>query len=126
MINYEMFQEATSSGKHLICDFKNINSSLLRDKYALIALCKEICEENNFIIEGEVEKEFSPEGISFLFLLSESHLSIHTFPERNHISFDLYTCRQYDDNNAYINIYESMVERLNASNSVYKIIDRYF
>lgn len=122
-----MFQESVSAGKHLICDFKNIeNLDLLRDKQGLINLCKEICEEHNFIIEGELEKEFVPEGISFLFLLSESHLSIHTFPERKHASFDLYTCRQYDDNRSYMNIYETMTRRLQASNSDYHIIDRNF
>ena len=32
------------------------------------------------------------EGVTGIFLLSESHLSYHTYPENNYISIDLYTC----------------------------------
>lgn len=35
-----------------------------------------------------------------LFLLSESHLSYHTYPESRYISIDVYTCGQH---NAAIN-----------------------
>ena len=124
-----MFQDMSSSGKHLICDFKKItNNKLLNDKLALKLLCKNLCMENNYTILGEVDHEFHPYGCSFILLLSESHLSLHTFPERNHISFDLYTCRQYDDNNTYIEIYTNLCNKLEASftESDFKIIDRYF
>ena len=124
-----MFQDMSSSGKHLICDFKKItNNKLLNDKLALKLLCKNLCMENNYTILGEVDHEFHPYGCSFILLLSESHLSLHTFPERNHISFDLYTCRQYDDNSIYIEIYTNLCNKLEASliESDFKIIDRYF
>ena len=124
-----MFQDMSSSGKHLICDFKKItNNKLLNDKLALKLLCKNLCMENNYTILGEIDHEFHPYGCSFILLLSESHLSVHTFPERNHISFDLYTCRQYDDNSIYIEIYTNLCNKLEASliESDFKIIDRYF
>ena len=124
-----MFQDITSSGKHLICDFKKIkNSKLLNDKLALKLLCKNLCMENKFTILGEIDHEFHPYGCSFILLLSESHLSVHTFPERNHLSFDLYTCRQYNDNSIYIEVFSNLCNKLEASflESDYKIIDRYF
>jgi S-adenosylmethionine decarboxylase len=84
--------------------------------------------ENNYTILGEVDHEFHPQGCSFIFLLSESHLSVHTFPEKNHLAFDLYTCRQYESNNVYIEIYLKLCEKLGTScqQSDYNIIDRYF
>ena len=101
-----MFQEYESSGKHMICDFKGIeNSELLNSMSELKDLLREICKTNDFNILNEVEKQFLPIGCSVLFLLSESHLSIHTFPEKNHISFDIYTCRQYSDNKFYNEMY---------------------
>ena len=120
----------TSSGKHLICDFKNITKTkLLNSKLELKLMCKNICMENNFTILGEVDHEFHPQGCSFVLLLSESHLSVHTFPERNHLAFDLYTCRQYENNSVYINIYLELCEKLGTSTpqqSECKIIDRTF
>jgi S-adenosylmethionine decarboxylase len=125
-----MFENMTSSGKHLICDFKNINNTkLLNNKLELKLMCKNICIENNFTILGEVDHEFHPQGCSFILLLSESHLSVHTFPEKNHLAFDLYTCRQYENNSVYINIYLELCEKLGTSSakqSDCKIIDRTF
>jgi len=92
-------------------------------------LCKDLCISNKFVILGEIDHEFHPQGCTFIFLLSESHLSVHTFPERNHLSFDLYTCRQYPENDTtYIEIYNTLCKKLGASfvSSDYKVIDRYF
>jgi S-adenosylmethionine decarboxylase proenzyme len=123
-----MFQEYESSGKHMICDFKGINNvQLLNSLTDLKDLLREICKTNDFNILNEVEHQFFPIGCSVLFLLSESHLSIHTFPEKNHISFDIYTCRQYSDDTFYNEIFKILSNKLQASlESTCKIIDRYF
>jgi S-adenosylmethionine decarboxylase len=124
-----MFQEYESSGKHMICDFKGIqNTNLLNNCDELNTLLKKICKDYDFQILSETQHKFQPIGCSILFLLSESHLSIHTFPEKNHMSFDIYTCRQYEDNTAYNEIYNLLIDVLEASvnKSVCKIIDRFF
>ena len=35
-------------------------------------------------------------GYSTFVMIAESHLSIHTFPELNYISFDCYSCKYFD------------------------------
>jgi S-adenosylmethionine decarboxylase proenzyme len=123
-----MFQEYNSSGKHMICDFKGIqNLDLLNNLDELKNVLREVCKNNDFNILNESEHKFYPIGLSILFLLSESHLSVHTFPEKNHMSFDIYTCRQYSDNAVYMEIFNFLSNKLQASlDSKYKIIDRYF
>lgn len=124
-----MFLQRDTSGKHMICDIKNIkNSKSLNDIEDLTQLFKDICSEHNFDILQETSYKFHPIGCSILFLLSESHISIHTFPEKNHISFDIYTCREYKDNSCYNRIYDYIIEYLNADSnkSTFQIIDRYF
>ena len=122
-----MFNDSTSSGKHLICDFKNIeNKELLKSIDHLKDMCKTICKIHDFSILQECEHVFTPIGCTCLFLLSESHLSVHTFPEKNYISFDLYTCREYSDNYIYTNIFYYLVDQLKAKDSTMKIIDRTF
>ena len=124
-----MFEEYESSGKHMICDFKGIqNTDLLNNGDELNTLLKKICKDYDFQILSEMQHNFQPIGCSILFLLSESHLSIHTFPEKNHMSFDIYTCRQYEDNKAYDEIYSLLIKSLDASvhKSVCKIINRFF
>jgi len=123
-----MFKNYESSGKHMICDFKGIqNTNLLNNMAGLKNKLKQICQDNDFQILQETEHQFTPQGCSILFLLSESHLSIHTFPEKNHMSFDIYTCRQYTNNDEYNKIYQYLLTELEASdNSVCQILDRYF
>jgi S-adenosylmethionine decarboxylase proenzyme len=123
-----MFENYDSSGKHMICDFKGIeNLELLNNITKLKSLMREICKKNDFTILNEIDHPFVPIGCSILFLLSESHLSIHTFPEKKHMSFDIYTCRQYDDNTVYNDIYNFLLDKLNCSlDSTCRIIDRYF
>ena len=89
-------------------------------------MCKTICKTHDFAILQECEHLFTPIGCTFLFLLSESHLSVHTFPEKNYISFDLYTCREYSDNYIYTNIFYYLVDQLKAKDSTMQIIDRTF
>ena len=99
----------------------------LHDLTVLKTMCKNICNAHNYIVLGELAHTFHPEGISILYLLSESHMSIHTFPEKRFISFDLYTCRQYENNNEYIEIYNTILELLDASkDSSLKIVERSF
>ena len=122
-----MFNDLTCSGKHLMCDFKNIeNKELLNSLGHLKDMCKTICKVHDFSILQECDHSFTPIGCTFLFLLSESHLSVHTFPEKNYIAFDLYTCREYEDNYIYTNIYYYLIEQLKAKDSTMQIIDRKF
>ncbi|NBR61760.1 MAG: adenosylmethionine decarboxylase [Actinobacteria bacterium] len=37
-------------------------------------------------------EKFSPQGVTLLALLAESHASIHTWPEQGYAAVDLYTC----------------------------------
>ena len=122
-----MFNESTFSGKHLICDFKNIeNKELLNDIEQLKEMSRTICKLNRFEILQECQHVFTPIGCTFLFLLSESHLSVHTFPEKNYVAFDLYTCREYPDNYIYNNIFSYLEHQFKAKDSTMKILDREF
>ena len=105
----------------MICDFTDVISFDIDFK----EISRKLCENFNFKILGEIEHRFEPEGYTFLFLLSESHLSVHTFPERKYLSFDLYTCREYKDNTSYIKIFEWLKEMFQAEGN-YQIIDRHF
>jgi S-adenosylmethionine decarboxylase len=60
---------------------------------------------------GEVKHQFKPIGATPLYLLSESHLSVHTYPEKNYCAIDLYCCNPNID----------MVETLNT---IYKYFDK--
>lgn len=47
-----------------------------------------------FHVLGELEYHFQPQGYTKLFLLGESHLAIHTFPEEGKTYVELSSCNK--------------------------------
>lgn len=81
------------SGKHLVVDIIKINDTEKIEKVENIkVLMEQIIEENNLNVVGEVHKQFEPVGATCLYLLAESHLTCHTYPEKNYMALDLYCC----------------------------------
>lgn len=112
----------------MMIDIKDIkNKELLMDVDRLKEMMKQICNDFSFQVLNEIQHLFTPEGCSVILLLSESHMTIHTFPEKNYIAFDLYTCRDYPDNTDYMKIHDFLIEQLKAGeSSVCHILDRDF
>lgn len=122
-----MFSENHISGKHMIIDLKEIkNDVLIHDLDKIKTLLDTICNKYDFSILNKSEHVFEPQGLTILYLLSESHLSVHTFPERKYIAIDLYTCREYKDNAVYQEIYDFFIECFQAKKEIPIIIDRKF
>ena len=57
-------------------------------------------------------------------MLSESHISIHTFPEQQYLAFDIYTCRDYEDDTVYMEIYDILVKWFHCDRQVPSIFLR--
>ena len=122
-----MFSNTQYSGKHLIVDIKNIkNENIINNIDKLKTVMDYICEKYDFNILQKIEHQFEPQGISIIYLLSESPMTIHTFPEKKYIAFDLYTCREYPNNDVYNEIHNYIVEEFQCDLENPQIIDREF
>ncbi|AIR87665.1 adenosylmethionine decarboxylase [Pantoea rwandensis] len=82
------------TGHHYVLDIVLENSELLRSENSLKSIFTGILNRTEFTILGSIFHKFDSggEGVTGVYLLSESHLSFHTYPENNYISIDLYTC----------------------------------
>jgi hypothetical protein len=116
-----------SSGKHLICDLKEIqNVDLLTDMDGVKTIFDNICVEYEFCVLDMIEHRFENGAFTIIYMLSESHMSIHTFPERNYAAIDIYCCRNYENNDVYHRIYEYLVDMFSCRKDTPIIIDRVF
>jgi len=72
---------------------KETNPSVLKLTF------NELLINSGFGICGFVEKHFDPYGYTALYLLSESHLAIHTFPEHGKTYIEISSCvkKQFDN-----------------------------
>lgn len=53
---------------------------------------KKLLEKSGFEVINYTEHYFNPIGYTALFLLSESHLAIHTFPEESKTYIEISSC----------------------------------
>ena len=75
---------------HLVADFwyGKIIDDPQTLKEVLIGAAK---ASNSTVLETTIHK-FSPQGITGVVLLAESHIAIHTWPEHNYVAVDVFTC----------------------------------
>jgi len=78
-------------GTHYIVSYYECNDNLL-DNQLLNKIFIEAIKESGANILNQVENIFDNGGYTALFLLSESHASIHTYPEFKSCFIDLFTC----------------------------------
>lgn len=114
-----------SSGKHLICDIKNIkNFERLNSLTELKKMFDHICEKYQYTILHKIDHLFTPQGITLIYMLSESHISIHTFPEKNYAAMDIYTCREYPNNDVYEEIQAYITDIFESDKSTFTVVER--
>lgn len=79
-------------GAHVLADFWGCQFEKLDDAELLMDSLRQAARKAKMTILGEDSYKFYPQGFTGLLLLSESHISIHTYPERGYAAIDVYTC----------------------------------
>ena len=54
------------------------------------------CEIMGATVLHRFTHRFTPQGVTIIFALAESHISAHSFPELGSITLDCYTCGSLD------------------------------
>jgi len=82
----------TCTGVHYLVNVDNVEKELIYDNKRLMKICDKCLEYSGVTILNKMSHEFEPQGLTMLYLLTESHFSIHTWPEKNQLRIDLYSC----------------------------------
>lgn len=84
--------EFAFAGTHVIADVSEIDLAALSDEQLLLDGLLRGIARSGATLCGMQTKRFEPTGMTALFLLAESHVSIHTYPEQRSLFFDAFTC----------------------------------
>jgi len=116
------------SGKEISFHFNNVKKSIfLNNCDEITILLYELLISNNFNIINKIINTNNLSGVNIIFLLTDSNITINTFPETKNVFISIYTYKLTIDNNLYYNIFTVLLNKLNASKtSVYKVINSYF
>ena len=79
-------------GTHLLLDLMECNAGLLDDFNFIRETVKEAAGAAGATIVGETFHKFDPYGVTGIIAITESHLSIHTWPEHGCAMVDIFTC----------------------------------
>ncbi|HYH02568.1 MAG TPA: adenosylmethionine decarboxylase [Bacillota bacterium] len=94
-ITYERvrgMQSFDTVGAHVLADFWGCQFEKLDDAELLMNALRQAAQIAKMTILGEKSFKFDPQGFTGILLLSESHISIHTYPEQGYAAVDVYTC----------------------------------
>jgi S-adenosylmethionine decarboxylase proenzyme len=91
----------TTHGRHLLVEYIGCDFDVLNDVARIERLmCKAAVAAQTNIV-ASVFKPFHPQGVSGVVVVEESHLSIHTWPERGYAAIDFFTCGEGLPENAH-------------------------
>ena len=98
-------------GTQTCIDLFGCKEELLNDSSFLKNMIEEAIVKSDFILVEPIRMhKFNPQGVTGYALLSSSHIAIHTWPEYNFASIDVFAC----DSRKKVNIaLRTMLKRLN-------------
>lgn len=107
-------------GKHYLLNLFGCSFVLLNDEHFLVDLLENAAAASGATVLKTVYEKFEPQGVTVICLLSESHISIHTWPEEGKAACDIYTC---GDSNPKIGC-DIMIQQLQSSDHTLSYIER--
>jgi S-adenosylmethionine decarboxylase len=112
-------------GLHIVANFAVSDASKLFQSQPFRDFIKDQIRQNSLKDVGSVFHDFEGGGFTAVVCLTESHLSIHTWPENSYITFDIFLSNYLKDNRELTRrLYLKVKEYFNATVLFEQIIDR--
>ena len=79
-------------GTHLLLELRDCEPNQLDGLSFVRETLVSAAEELGVTILSESFHQFSPQGVTGILSIAESHISIHTWPEHRYAAVDIFTC----------------------------------
>ncbi|MCB1118082.1 MAG: adenosylmethionine decarboxylase [Chlamydiia bacterium] len=89
------------SGNHFVASYYGCNEQALIDVQRLEEVMLEASIASGAQVLNSISHHFDGQGLTMAVLLSESHASIHTYPEHRACFVDLFTCGEHCDHEKF-------------------------
>ena len=108
-------------GRHVLAELHGCRFDVLNDVDKVEKMMVNAALEAGAEIRECVFHKFSPQGVSGVVVISESHLAIHTWPELGYAAVDLFTCGDKCDPKVS---YQYLKEKFNSKQANYTELKR--
>jgi len=79
-------------GHHYIAEASGCNAEIIGKVEAVEQILVRAAAVANVTVWSISFHRFTPHGVSGVIVISESHLSVHTWPESGYVALDIFTC----------------------------------
>ncbi len=79
-------------GRHILAEIYGCSFDILNDKDKIQEIMVDASLEAGAEVREVAFHKFSPQGVSGVVVISESHITIHTWPELGYAAVDVFTC----------------------------------
>lgn len=79
-------------GRHILAEMYGCSEEILNNVHEIEKIMVESALEAGAEVREVAFHKFSPQGVSGVVVISESHLTIHTWPELGYAAVDVFTC----------------------------------
>ena len=107
--------------RHIIADITSEDPKVLDDQEMILEALTLAAKAANANILKIAAHKFEPQGVTAFLLLSESHVSIHTWPELSKAAVDIYTRGFHTDPDAGLH---ALLEHLRSRCLTRQVIQR--
>lgn len=108
-------------GKHLLLELMDCNHDLLNDTDFLKKTLSDVARQIGATVIKDSFYQFTPQGVSGVVIIAESHISIHTWPEYNYAAVDVFTCGDVIQPKDAV---KPLAEKLKAKSTTYIELNR--
>ena len=84
--------QGVALGKHVTIECYDCDEHLMNSRDELERACLQIVRESGATIISSHFNRFEPQGVSGVIVISESHFTIHSWPEHGYAAVDYFTC----------------------------------
>ncbi|HCA26751.1 MAG TPA: adenosylmethionine decarboxylase [Betaproteobacteria bacterium] len=120
--------EKADIGLHLIGDLYQCRADerYFFDAAHLRAHCIRLVEQAGLTIVGDYFHQFGQDGgVTGTVVLAESHLAIHTWPEKDYVTLDVYVCNYTSNNRPKARkLFNALVETFHPVNPHIRSVNR--
>ncbi len=127
MISY-LYSMNKNSWTHIIWDLYECDFDYFINKNSheyIKAFFEQKIKDAGFKVIWSMMYIFENQSFSFNIMLSESHLCIHTWPENNYISIDIFVCNYSRDNSEIAKkLFDEIIENFKSKRPKINVMKR--
>lgn len=90
-------------GRHVLIELWDCDPSINQPESVRAAICQGVEEIGATLLHLYIH-QFSPQGVTGVATLAESHLALHSWPEHGYLAADVFTCGDQVDPLALVDV----------------------